>query len=101
MIFFQLKKTDFNSNFQSEFKVGQSVSKFQIKSDLTSMLDNSKDNVKTIFGIQKLLNKGSLKLLVTKNDKSTGNFMANDKITVRFKIGEVMILVGEELIVNP
>ncbi|WP_400255405.1 hypothetical protein [Spiroplasma endosymbiont of Cleonymus obscurus] len=23
--------------------------------------------------------------------------MANDKITVRFKIGEVMILVGEEL----
>ncbi|WP_339039895.1 hypothetical protein [Spiroplasma endosymbiont of Andrena trimmerana] len=98
---FPIKKTDFNSNFQSEFKVGQSVSKFQIKSDLTSMLDNSKDNVKTIFGIQKLLNKGSLKLLVTKNDKSTGNFMANDKITVRFKIGEVMILVGEELIVNP
>ncbi|WP_395473476.1 hypothetical protein [Spiroplasma endosymbiont of Nomada rufipes] len=98
---FPIKKTDFNSNFQSEFKVGQSVSKFQIKSDLTSMLDNSKDNVKTIFGIQKLLNKGSLKLLVAKNDKSTGNFMANDKITVRFKIGEVMILVGEELIVNP
>ncbi|WP_400255404.1 hypothetical protein [Spiroplasma endosymbiont of Cleonymus obscurus] len=60
---FPIKKTDFNSNFQSEFKVGQSVSKFQIKSDLTSMLDNSKDNVKTIFGIQKLLNKGSLKLL--------------------------------------
>ncbi|WP_342261450.1 hypothetical protein [Spiroplasma endosymbiont of Notiophilus biguttatus] len=98
---FSIKKTDFNSNFQSEFKVGQSVSKFQIKSDLTSMLDNSKDNVKIIFGIQKLLNKGSLKLLVTKNDKLTGNFIANDKITVRFKIGEFMIFVAEELIVNP
>lgn len=97
---FSIEKTDFNSAFQGEFKVGESVNKFQVNKNLISMLDNSKDNVKKIFGIQKLVNSGTLELIVTKNDKTTGNFTTNDKITVSFKIGEVMIPLTKELEVN-
>lgn len=95
-------KTDFNSIFQDEFKVGQSVKNFIVGSDLTSMLDSTKDNIKKIFGIQKLVNSGgTLKLLVTNNSVTTDTFAINDKINVRIKIGEVSIFAGAELTVNP
>jgi len=97
---FAIDKTDFNTFFQNKFKVNQPVTDFQVNANLIWMLDKSKDNVKTIFGIEKLINKGKLMLIVTKNDKKTGNFEPNDTIAVRFGYQDVKLLIATKLVVN-
>lgn len=83
----QLTNIDFNSTFQNEFKIGQPVSKFQVGINLASKLGTT-DNAKEILGFQKLI-KINVNILVSKNDKTEGNFTTNDKIQVQFTFNEV------------